>query len=517
MKSAKIQFPELFFCLVAPIGTDLDEVNGCLEAQLTRLGYHVEPIHITDILKVVDANIPKDFSSEYDRYDKLILHSNNLRSSFDDDAILAKLAFFLIQDKRNKFRSESSQKFNGIAYIIRQFKRPEEIELFRSVYGQQVFQISTYADPDLRKSRLIRILRDKDHHRTRSDDFEPDATRLIRRDEHEALVSHGQRIRDVFPLADVFIDTETRETTKTTLSRFLDLIFGNNFYSPSREEYGMYIAKSASLRSLDLSRQVGAAICDPKGHIKTLGCNEVPSPRGGTYWCNDEGDAREYISKYDTNEDFKYRMLSDTLLHLSEVGIVDEKYTKIDARAFLKQIYDEKQISLEKKLMMMDVIEYGRIIHAEMNAITDAAREGISIRDSGLYCTTFPCHLCAKHIISSGIKKVVYIEPYPKSYATELYRDDIALKREKTLVEGRVYFVPFIGVSPNRYRDFFEKGKRKDSQGRAKEWSQGAPMPILNVTGTEYIVTENDHLKVLIDEFGKKGLLVPGAEASSLD
>lgn len=515
MKSTKIKFPELFFYLVAPIGTDLDEVNGCLGSKLASLGYHVEPIHITDILKVVDANIPSDFLSEYDRYDKLISHSNNLRSSFDDDAILAKLAFFLIQDRRNKLSSDVLPKYNGIAYIIRQFKRPEEIELFRSVYGQHVFQISAYADQDIRKARLIKLLRDKDHHKIRSDDFELDATKLIRRDEHEALVPHGQRIRDLFPLADVFIDTETCETTKATLSRFLDLIFGNNFYSPSREEYGMYIAKSASLRSLDLSRQVGAAICDPKGHIKTLGCNEVPSPRGGTYWCDDEGDAREYISKFDTNEDFKYRMLSDTLLHLSEVGVVDEKYTKIDARAFLKQIYDDTNIFLEKKLMMMDVIEYGRIIHAEMNAITDAAREGISIKDSILYCTTFRCHLCAKHIISSGIKTVVYIEPYPKSYATELYKDDIALKREKISAEGRIYFVPFIGISPNRYRDFFEKGKRKNSQGRAKEWSQDKPMPILNVTGTEYIVTENDHLKVLINEFGKKGLLVPGANPSS--
>jgi cytidine deaminase len=509
MKIKKIQFPELFFCLVAPIGTDLDEVNESIGSTLENRDYHVEHIRITDIVNMVDTTLPKEFLSEYDRYDNLIKHSNNLRKLFEDDSLLAKISFFLIQDKRNKYNESSAPKKRGIAYIIRQFKRPEEIGLFRSVYGQQVFQISAYADPDVRKARLVKLLRDKDHHRTRSEDFELDATKLIRRDEHEALVPHGQRIRDVFPLADVFIDTENREKTKKTLSRFIDLIFGNNFYSPSREEYGMYIAKTASLRSLDLSRQVGAAICDPRGHIKTLGCNEVPSPRGGTYWCDDEGDAREYVSKFDTNEEFKYRMLSDTLLHLSEVGVVDKEYTNVDGRTFLNQIKEKTKISLEKKLMMMDVIEYGRIIHAEMNAITDAAREGISIKDSILYCTTFPCHFCAKHIISAGIKIVVYIEPYPKSYATELYKDDIVLKRVKSPADNAVYFVPFIGISPNRYRDFFEKGKRKDAKGRAMEWSQGTAMPILNVTGTEYIITETDHLKVLIDEFGKKGLLLP--------
>ncbi|MCW2319294.1 cytidine deaminase [Rhodoblastus acidophilus] len=509
MTRRKIDFPELFFCIVAPIGTDLDDLTEALGAKLGLLGYHVEKIHITDVLKVIDNTLPNDFASEYDRYDKLIKHSNSLRKSFNDDALLAKISFFLIQDKRKKFEEAPAPKKEGIAYIIRQFKRPEEIGLFRSVYGQQVFQLSAYADPDVRKARLVKLLRDKDHHRTRSEDFELDATKLIRRDEHEALVPHGQRIRDVFPLADVFIDTDNREITKKTLSRFVELIFGNNFYSPSREEYGMYAAKTASLRSLDLSRQVGAAICDPRGHVKTLGCNEVPSPRGGTYWCNDEGDAREYVGKLDTNEEFKFRMLSDTLLHLSEVGVVDKEYTDVDGRTFLRQIKDKTSISLDKKMMIMDVIEYGRIIHAEMNAITDAAREGIRVKDSILYCTTFPCHLCAKHIISSGIKMVVYIEPYPKSYATELYKDDIVLKREKTINDDVVYFVPFIGISPNRYRDLFEKGKRKDSQGRVKEWSQGIAMPILNVTGTEYIITENDHLKVLIDEFGKKGLLLP--------
>lgn len=56
-------------------------------------------------------------------------------------------------------------------------------------------------------------------------------------------------------------------------------------------------------------------------------------------------------------------------------------------------------------------------MHAEMFAITDAARRGLSVRDATLYCTTFPCHMCARHIIASGIRKVVYIEPYPKSMA----------------------------------------------------------------------------------------------------
>src|SRR5690554_7068769 len=44
-----------------------------------------------------------------------------------------------------------------------------------------------------------------------------------------------------------------------------------------------------------------------------------------------------------------------------------------------------------------------------LSAISDAARNGLKIKEAVLYCTTFPCHICAKHIIAAGIRRVVYI------------------------------------------------------------------------------------------------------------
>jgi deoxycytidylate deaminase len=43
----------------------------------------------------------------------------------------------------------------------------------------------------------------------------------------------------------------------------------------------------------------------------------------------------------------------------------------------------------------MDILEFGRVIHAEMSAISDAARLGRATKDATLFCTTFPCHICA--------------------------------------------------------------------------------------------------------------------------
>src|SRR5882724_4975159 len=106
-----------------------------------------------------------------------------------------------------------------------------------------------------------------------------------------------------------------------------------------------------------------------------------------------------------------------------------------------------------------------------MAAITDAARRGISIKNGVLYSTTFPCHLCARHIVSSGIQRVVYIEPYPKSLAEDLYSDSLTVDAEEPS-DAKVAFEPFVGIAPTFYELAFRllPGSRKDSRGSARDW-----------------------------------------------
>ena len=54
-----------------------------------------------------------------------------------------------------------------------------------------------------------------------------------------------------------------------------------------------------------------------------------------------------------------------------------------------------------------------RVVHAEINVITFAAKNGIPTDNTTLYCTHYPCYACAKNLISAGVKKVVYLIPYP--------------------------------------------------------------------------------------------------------
>lgn len=62
-------------------------------------------------------------------------------------------------------------------------------------------------------------------------------------------------------------------------------------------------------------------------------------------------------------------------------------------------------------------------VHAEQNAIVQAARLGIVLDGATLYCTHQPCVICAKIIINAGIKRVVYCEGYPDEFAMQLFAE----------------------------------------------------------------------------------------------
>ena len=69
-------------------------------------------------------------------------------------------------------------------------------------------------------------------------------------------------------------------------------------------------------------------------------------------------------------------------------------------------------------------------IHAEQNAIIQAAKLGVSIEGATLYCTHQPCSVCAKMIINSGVKRIVYQEGYPDQFSLELLGEaEVQLER----------------------------------------------------------------------------------------
>lgn len=84
--------------------------------------------------------------------------------------------------------------------------------------------------------------------------------------------------------------------------------------------------------------------------------------------------------------------------------------------------------------------ELCRGLHAEQNAIIQAAKHGISINGATLYCTSFPCVICTKMIINAGIKRIVYLEGYPDKLSAELQQE--------------------AGIEVCSFNDILEKGSR---------------------------------------------------------
>ena len=139
---------------------------------------------------------------------------------------------------------------------------------------------------------------------------------------------------------------------------------------PSWDKYFMTIANMVKTRSTCLRRQVGAIVVKDK-RILSTGYNGAPK----------------------------------VLKHCSEIGCLRE----------------------EADVAPGERHELCRGIHAEQNAIVQAAAFGVSIQGSTLYCTHFPCVLCTKMLINAGILKIVVERAYPDQLSREML-DEAGIK-----------------------------------------------------------------------------------------
>lgn len=142
---------------------------------------------------------------------------------------------------------------------------------------------------------------------------------------------------------------------------------------PGWDSYFMEIARIVSMRSTCLRRNVGAVIVKDK-RILSTGYNGAPSG----------------------------------LKHCLEVSCLRE----------------------QMKIAPGERHELCRGLHAEQNAIIQAAYHGVSICGANLYCTHLPCSICIKMLINAGIKEVCYADGYPDELSLRLIEEsDILLKK----------------------------------------------------------------------------------------
>lgn len=460
--------PELIFGLVGPLGTDLNLVTELLKKSLEKVGYTSDKIILSDLLSEVDGlEHEEKNSSEYDRIESRMDRGDELRNRVSGDA-LAILSMGKIQELRSKKTGKIEKPITNHAYILKSLKHKDEATKLRKVYGNSFWLLSVFSSREIRIDSLAKQLGNP------PEKYRSDAEKLVNRDYHDDEKKLGQDVRETFPEGDVFIDASHPKILEEQINRFVELVFGNTFHTPRREEYGMFHAFASSLRSSSLSRQVGAAILDGEGNLISTGTNEVPKAGGGVYGSDDDPkkDSREFIWGRDSNQEEKIKMLKDIFERLKKVKWLDKDHQDKSEEELVK---DALKLDDTKDMQFLDVTEYGREVHAEMDALVSGARGTESVKDGILYCTTFPCHICAKHIVASGIKKVIFIEPYPKSHAQDLFPDSISVGEDK---EDKVHFKPYFGIAPKRYVDLFKMNQRKDeATGKKIDWIASQSVP----------------------------------------
>lgn len=467
---------EVVFGLVGATGTDMDLVSNLVEACLKLFGYSVKEISVSgEVIPIVGTLEEFNENDEFERISALMNAGNEARKNSDDNAILALGLAARISQHRTSSQPEQGPR----AYIVRSLKHPDEVTMLRGIYDQGFFLIGVYSDREKRITRLREKIQDNDK-----------IQKLIARDEDEHL-EHGQRTRDTFHLADLFLYADdTRERIRKKLWRHLDLIFGHPLITPTFDEYAMFLAFSASLRSADLSRQVGAVIAISNDIIAT-GANDCPAFDGGVYWPQ-ENESGEIVD-FERGRDYKRDSDSNVV---QKQKIVDDIVNQLHDLVDVTKMEDLKERVQES--ILKDITEYGRVVHAEMEALISCARRNVNCQGATLYSTTYPCHNCAKHIIAAGIRRVVYVEPYAKSKALEFHDEAIAhqfFKEDGNL--KKVCFEPFIGVGPRRFFDLFSmrlgsgsQRLRKDDLGNVVKWDPSNAEPRLSGNLINYLENE---------------------------
>lgn len=443
---------EIIIGLVGAVGTDFSLVIRPLADRLRIAGYDTTEIRVSQdviprIIKVDETRV-----NEATRITRLMNAGDLARKQSSDNGILATGVAAQIAE----MRKSSGRVMPRHAFIVNSLKHPDEVHRLRQIYPRGFHLFGVHPDESIRL-----------HYMKQKGIDDQDIVRLIDRDQDEH-VPYGQRVNDTFHMSDFFVRLENDSLKLgNSIVRICEILFGNPYKTPTFEEFAMFLAFTASLRSADLSRQVGAVVTNGE-EILSTGANDCPKFEGGLYWpeynsqthaFEDKSDGRDYRRGEDSNKIEQRKIIDGILGRAKEHGLDPEK---------LREVLEESRIR--------DLTEYGRVVHAEMEALLSCARNNVNTRGGQLFSTTFPCHNCAKHIVAAGIKRVVFIEPYQKSKAAEFHSDSISVGFSPS--PNTVHFEPFVGIGPRRFFDLFSirlgagyELKRKTNDGLVVDWS----------------------------------------------
>jgi deoxycytidylate deaminase len=492
--------------IVAPLGVDRDKFIKTLNevAKNYKIDFSNKPVNkkssketickISEIINFNDAKQNKAPES-FKIFAKMQIF-NKLRQSQYRENLAKSIIKMTKKTKNNLLKKEGDYSL----IVINQIKNMFEYELLSYVYGKNYIQVGLFSSRDNRnnhlekkfltsektnnnKIELEKILIDTlDSTTIKLDESEkklsfyekniPDfklkqdiidvylrevrndcSSYLLKKDFSETDENHqnsGQHVGKIYHHSHFYFNLDAQESDlKSEINKFLEIILGQHEEYPTQSELGMAIATQASVRSnFPHRRHVGAAILSSHGETISTGSIRAPSKSPNTTALDQEkiNDGYDYFKKQ------------------------TKKWCKL-----LKKIekssknLDKKIDAYELRKFIDSTLDFHPCTHAEMSAILDAAKLGVSIRGASFYTTLYPCHLCAKDIISAGIKEVIYLEAYPKSKNEQLYPHNITDHNEPN--SDKIIFSPFFGVGPERFHFYYSlKNKSEKNRLDQEKW-----------------------------------------------
>ncbi|AZP11818.1 anti-phage dCTP deaminase [Undibacterium parvum] len=436
----KFYTDEIVIGLCGPIGVDLPLIAVKIIENLRSYNYDSEHIKMSKLIG--ECNGDKD-DTGLERKRRLIQEGNALREKNERGSFLAEKAIEKIFESRATAFPDGKFASRRVCFIIDSIKNTSEAKKFREIYGDSFYLISVFSANTKKIENLTRG----------ADNLKAQAKQIIE-DDFNQKGEFGQQVSKVFQTADYFFRLDGAADADGKVQRLFKLIFGAEIITPEKSETAMYSAASAARNSACLSRQVGAAIIDADGDVISTGWNDVPKFGGGTYRFGEVDNRCFNSGKFCRNDQEKNTLISSIVDELIDKGVVDGA-----KKSIAYQVIEKSKVS--------DLIEFSRAVHAEMLAILNAAKSSSGqLKNAVLYCTTYPCHSCARHIVAAGIKEVYFIEPYAKSKAVTLHSDSIT---EDENDSGKLRILAYEGVAPSRFLDFFSiKKDRKFGEGEYK-------------------------------------------------
>jgi len=148
--------PELFFGLISPIGVDNKKAYTLLADSLRKYSYNSEYFKVTTLMRSVKpTGFDLNESPLEVKYDSRIKYANKIRDVLEFPYALAMMCCMAVRNFRREKKGSPDTYIPKTAYVFDQFKRKEEIDLLRQVYGRLFIAISLYSEKKTRLDQLI--------------------------------------------------------------------------------------------------------------------------------------------------------------------------------------------------------------------------------------------------------------------------------------------------------------------------------------------------------------------------